>query len=328
MPPCFEPILAEVAPDRVEWRIIDHCTAVTRLYAIYEHFAHQLIVEHLSLLQTNFRFAELPPSVQVAYRSGLSKIMEKKDGPRYAEIDLAFVVNQYGLALGGKKFVLEPKAMLAHEQNLRLSELGKLFAASGMPGIESWISKSPSISVFFDCGDRVGGSAEAELAELIKYRNEAAHGGIVVDDVLGPETLAEFCTFMEVLCGAMADFVRHAGLACLLRSGAAEVRGTVNSCIKAGSVIVGPMVGKFAVGDTIYLFADGYAVSGDVLSIQLDDEDLALVNLEKERQLGLRLATQGRKGCAVVALVEMVEDRDSASDSDAALGVVEELVEC
>jgi hypothetical protein len=52
--PCFDLSIGstETAPDRLEWRIIDHCAAVTRIYAIYEQFAHEMIREHLSLLQS------------------------------------------------------------------------------------------------------------------------------------------------------------------------------------------------------------------------------------------------------------------------------------
>ena len=62
--PCFDLTLLSDAPDRLEWRIIDHCAAVTRLYAIYEQFAHEMGREHLNILQVHFKFGELPELVQ------------------------------------------------------------------------------------------------------------------------------------------------------------------------------------------------------------------------------------------------------------------------
>ena len=64
--PCFDPSLgsAETVPDQLEWRIIDHCAAVTRVYAIYEQFAHEMIREHLGLLQGRISFSDLPETIR------------------------------------------------------------------------------------------------------------------------------------------------------------------------------------------------------------------------------------------------------------------------
>lgn len=154
---CFhQPSLSfEAAPDRIDWRIIDHCAAVTRLYAIYEQFAHETIREHLSLVQKHKAFTSLPDGIQGAYRRGIAEILNKKDGPRYGHLNLSDLILQYGNALSGKDYVLEPLAMLIQEQNLRLSELTRIYADCGIINVSSWIEKHSKIEEFFAAGDRL-----------------------------------------------------------------------------------------------------------------------------------------------------------------------------
>lgn len=302
--PCFEPISAEIAPDRVEWRIIDHCTAVTRLYAIYEHFSHQMVREHLTLLQSHYAFPDLSSSVTTAYRSGVSRILDKKDGPRYSHIDLSTLISQYNDALSGQAYKLEPEAMLIHEQNLRLPELSRLMTASGIEALEKWVEAHKSIKAFFGDEDRLASTAGGELLTLIDYRNDAAHGGIVIDDVLGNEVLEEFCDFVSALCEAIADKVTLSGLDSLSSKGALGGQGKIESCLHGKSVIVGMMTGSFSVGDTIYLCGDDYCYARNIVSIQVDDVDTSQVILDTETELGLGLDGPGRKSARLFKLAK------------------------
>lgn len=58
--PCFDVnAIYSIAPANSEWRIIDHCSAVTRLYAIYERFVHELLREFLAFLEQNVPYSKL-----------------------------------------------------------------------------------------------------------------------------------------------------------------------------------------------------------------------------------------------------------------------------
>lgn len=301
---CFprELLLASSAPDRVEWRIIDHCATVTRIYAIYEQFAHEMIREHLALLQRFAKFDRLPEEVQNGYRRGLSIILEKKDGPRYGHLNLQGLIEQYSLALTAKSYSLEPLAMLIHEQNLRLPELGRIFANSGIPKMESWVEKNRSIRNFFEAGSRIGATAEGELSELIKYRNDAAHGSINVDDLLGLDFLYEFCDFTQALCSALAERVQLVGLEFLLTNGAASDHGKVTELFMDGRVVIANTSGTWAVGDKVYVCGDDYCWEREVTSLQLDDENIDGLSLTITSELGIGLSAPAKKNCRLVSL--------------------------
>ena len=302
-PPCMSlPLSSETAPDRIEWRIIDHCAAVTRIYAIYEQFAHEMIKEHIDLLQKNVVFSQLPNELKSAYRRGLATILEKKDGPRYGHIDLQDLVAQYGQALSDKPYVLEPLALAIQEQNLRIPELSRLMAACGIPNIGAWISKHASVLNFFSNGDRLAASAEHEMVELISYRNDAAHGSINIDDLPGLDYLYEFCDFVSAICEAITERVQLTGIECLLENGRAEIKGKADECIKSGMVLIGKMVGDFQIGDTIYLRGDDFCMAREITSMQIDNVDYENISFAAPTELGFAINRPGRKNAEIIAL--------------------------
>lgn len=321
-PSCFDFEFLTNAPDSVEWRIIDHCSAVTRVYSIYEDFAHGIIREHIRLLQDNYLFTDLPQRLQDSYRLGLSKVLEKKSGPRFGDIDLGVLVSQYNNALSGEPYSMESRALLIQEQNLRMSELNRLLAACGVEGVIDWVKQHESVRSFFDEQDRLSSSADSELDELIKYRNDAAHGGIVVDDLLGNHVLLELCDFTIALCEALAERVELEGVRNLSDLGRASKSGSVEMCIKSRRVVVGSMAGHFRIGDEVYLYGNGYCIRRRIESIQLDDVDKSEVLAEAPLVLGLGLDGEGRQGAHVFgpAMGDTAQSGDDAQSATADVG--------
>ncbi len=301
---CFnQPLLsAEAAPERLEWRVIDHCAAVTRIYAIYEQFAQEMVREHLSLLQTHVSFADLPDGLKSSYRRGLAEILEKKDGPRYGHLNLSDLIGQYDRALQGKPYLLEPLAMLMQEQNLRLPELKRIFTGCGIADVDSWIEKHRCIRAFFDKDRRLGASAEHEMVELIEYRNDAAHGSINIDDLPGLDYLFEFCDFISAVCEALSERAQLIGLECLIDSGAAEPRGKVSECIKSNRVLISEVTGAFTVGDIIYLCGDEYCMARSIMSLQIEGIDHPKVSLTEPTELGFAINEPGRKKARIITI--------------------------
>ncbi|TIR23999.1 MAG: hypothetical protein E5X34_13165 [Mesorhizobium sp.] len=302
--PCFDPAIMspETAPDLLQWRVIDHCAAVTRIYAIYEQFAHEMIREHLSLLQSRIPFGELPDSLRSSYRTGIAKILEKKDGPRFADLDLATLISGYDRALGGHEYVLEPRAMLMQEQNLRLPELQRFMSACGVDGVAHWIEQHPAIQSFFAVGGRLTATAASEMAELIEYRNDAAHGSIDITDIQNVNGLTEFCHFVAAVCEALAEKVQLAGLRMLQPHDQAAERGWVAQSLKKGLVAIGRMTGSFRIGDTVYLCGEAYCHERAVVSLQLDGVAQDEVNLAVATELGIQFDAPGKRNATVMVI--------------------------
>lgn len=295
----LEPIVQTV-PDRVEWRLIEHCSVVTRIYALYEQFAQEMIREHLSLLQGCSAYSNLCNELKVTHRKGISTILDKKDGPRYGGLDLSNLVEQYASALADKAYVLEPAAFLVQEQNLRLPELNRLFSGCGIFELASWIEAHDMLKAFFASGDRLGGSAEHEMRELIKYRNEAAHGSIEIDDLPGIDYLYEFCDFIAAVCSAIGERVQLASANKLIDSRKAIVGGKVSETFRDGQIIVGNFAGRYRIGDSILLQGLNYCTAVIVKSLQVNDQNRDEVVLDGGTELGIGISGCARKRASVI----------------------------
>jgi hypothetical protein len=302
--PCFDPALASIAtaPDRLEWRIIDHCAAVTRIYAIYEQFAQEMIREHLSLLQLRLTFFDLPDKLRSSYRSGIAKILDKKDGPRFADLDLSKLISEYDKALSGKDYTIEPRAMLMQEQNLRIPELDRFMNACGIDGVAAWVERHRAVTGFFAASDRIGASAASQMAELIKYRNDAAHGSIDIGDILNVNVLLEFCDFILAVCEALSERVQLAGLHALELHGHAFTLGKITESLRKGTVCIGPLTGTLKIGSKVYLCGQDYCLERTVVSLQLGGVGYEDIDLKSVTEVGMMFDTNGKKNAAIMTI--------------------------
>jgi hypothetical protein len=291
------------APTTSDWRVIDHGLAVTRIYVVYEQFAHEMIREHLVLMQNNIKFIDLPQNIQNSYRNGIAEILSKKDSSRYKDLDLTAIVTQYHNALTGGDYIFEAKAMLIHEQNLRLAELNRLFSGSGIGEIGGWIDRHRSLEEFFKKDSRLNASAEREMAQLVEYRNDASHGSVSVDNILALDYLLEFCDFIAALCDAISQLVQLIGLKFLSEAGRAITLGRVSELLKNNTVLIFEMKGKLSVGDTIYLKGNNYCFEREVISIQIDDVNQTRVDLAVPKEVGVAINGIGSRKAQIISLV-------------------------
>ncbi len=137
---CFDAgkILGEAA-DGINWRVIDHCAAVTRTYALFESFVMQILREYLAFLSGAYTLRSLGDEFSIRYTRGIGKILQEQGKHRYRDLDVAAVISGASDAMTGKSgYHLQAEALLRAEQNLRMSELHRLFSDCGLSGIENW----------------------------------------------------------------------------------------------------------------------------------------------------------------------------------------------
>ncbi len=92
-------ILKKDIPKTKEWRIYDHCAAVTKLYAIYENFVEDLIRDWLKLLPELFlNYDDLEERIRTTHQFGVGKLLLDLNKSRYEHLSIEEVIN--GLYLG------------------------------------------------------------------------------------------------------------------------------------------------------------------------------------------------------------------------------------
>lgn len=299
---CFD--LAHVfggAADATNWKVIDHCAAITRTYALFESFVQQILREYLSFLSGTYAFSALGASFRTKYSRGIGQLLVDQDKQRYQGLDLAGVISAANDAMTDKVgYQLQPEALLRAEQNLRMAELQRLFSQCGLSNLESWIARHPAVSEFFAAQSRLSETAASELKQIVDYRNEAAHGD--VDEVLGTDVLIEFTHFFEVLCRSILDFIQYDTLRRAKELGRLEIVGVITERLRDDIVVARVANSTLSIGDELYVFGKGLTMTAKLQSIQRDDVDMQAVTIVDEAEVGLRIGVRAKIGCELVRL--------------------------
>ncbi|MDJ0901975.1 MAG: MAE_28990/MAE_18760 family HEPN-like nuclease [Xenococcus sp. MO_188.B8] len=145
-------LLQKDIPNTKEWRIYDHCAAVTKVYAIYENFVEDLIRDWLRLLpELGTSYDNLEDRIRNTHQLGVGRMLLDLNKNRYKHLSVKDVIN--GLHLGVNnihRYELLPDAFLFHEQNLRREILDKLLADAGISNSWTWITRHKSMKNFIE----------------------------------------------------------------------------------------------------------------------------------------------------------------------------------
>lgn len=288
--------LMQNAPGATEWRVYDHCTVVTRLYAIYERFVEDLISDWLRLLPSIFPYLELEETIQNTHRTGVGRLLCDLKKNRFEHLSIDEVVRGllHGVT-GEEEYALLPDAFLLHEQNLWKGVLEQLFTGAGIPNAWGWVEKHRAIKHFVEKVRASENTAEGELKELISYRNDAAHG-TPIDNVLGSSALLELCDFVENLCQALAELMTYKVIERQKSIGQAREIGQITEWFKKSRAAVAKVEETtLSVGGMLFLVGEAYCQLATIESIQIDGVANDEVQTTSGMEVGLKLDVDARK---------------------------------
>lgn len=298
--------LKESAPSLNNWQIYDHCSVVTRLYAIYENFVEDIVTDWIVLLPTLFpNYSDLAEEVRSTHQSGVAQLLlelKKKKKSRFEHLSVEEVIR--GLFLGisnsDNQYDLVPEAFLLHDQNLRKEALEKLFAEAGIPKVWNWIEKHQDMKYFIEEVRANENTPEGELKQLIDYRNESAHGSVI--SFLDANTLIEFCSFVETLCRVLSELITYKILEKRKSSGQIKQIGKITEWFKKPNAGVATFKNiNLSIGDRVFLVNEGisYCQLAIVQSLQINGENQKEVKITDEIEVGLQFDIQARKNLIV-----------------------------
>jgi hypothetical protein len=297
-------VLMKGVPGVTEWRVYDHCAVVTRLYAIYERFVEKLITDWVRLLPSIFpRYVDLEETIQNTHRTGVGRLLCDLKKNRFEHLSIDQVIRGlfHGVT-GEEEYALLPDAFLLHEQNLWKGVLEKLFAGAGIQNAWGWVEKHRAVKHFLEVRANEN-TAEGKLEELIDYRNEAAHGPVIVT-FLSPNALLELCDFAETLCQALAELVTYKVVVRQKSIGQAKEIGQITrwfpACKAARAKIKETTL---LIGTSLFLIneASSYCQLVTIESIQMEEggvwveKEQVVINSE-EKVVGLKFDAEARKG--------------------------------
>jgi hypothetical protein len=299
-PVCAVPSGAfSISPDPTSWRIIDHCAAVTRSYAVFEMFVSELLREYLVFLAKSYKMSALGADFKRKFTRGVGQMLLDHDKPKYRVDDLQALLSNASDAISDKLgYQIAPEALLRLEQNLRMYELERLFAQCGLMGLKHWINRHQSVEHFFASESRLSDTAESELREIVEYRNTAAHREVA--DVLAPKLLVEIVDFFKVLCKTTTDLVTYDTLKRAKDLGAIDVVGSVIHTYRDNVIIVKVRNQDLNVGESLYAFEKGAVLITEIRGIQLEGTPHNYLRIDGEKEIGLQIGVKVRVGCELL----------------------------
>jgi MAE_28990/MAE_18760-like HEPN len=297
--------LLEVLPIEIGWQVYDHCAAVTRLYAIYEHFVEDLISDWLRLLpELILPYSTLGEKIQNTHREGVGRLLLDLNKNRFQHLSVEKVIQ--GLFSGvtdTDKYELLPEAFLMHEQNLRKEVLEKLLADTGIENAWKWIVNYRKIKNFVEEVRGSQNTAEGELKQLVDYRNEAAHGS--VDQILGIQELLDLCDFVESLCQSLAELVTYQLILQKKSVGQAKLIGTITEWFKQKNAAVAKVKEiTLSVGDHLWLVSDSssYCQVATIETIQINNIPKQQEQIISETEVGLKFDIDAKRGLSLYVI--------------------------
>jgi len=296
--------LLENIPQRKDWQICDHCTAVTQLYAVYESFVEKLILEWLQVVPQLFpNYLDLEPKIQNAHREGIGRLLIELNKNRFKELTAEKVMQGFLAGVtGSTTYELLPEAFLSQDQNLRQEVLEKLFADVGINKAWSWLIKYRKIKKFMVeiRGDQ--STAEAELKRFLDYRNDAAHGGvdkILINEILPTQDLLNLGIFVKALCHALAELVTYQIITRKEIINQAKQIGKVTEWFRQPRAAVAQVKEcTLSKGDSIWLIGEAisFCKIATIESMQIDGNAVERQEITTETEVGLKFNLDVKKG--------------------------------
>jgi hypothetical protein len=296
----IEPLIVGIQkalPDITDWRIYDHCASITRLYSIYEGFVDDLLTDWLTLVPSLIQnYAQLDSGIKKTHRQGVGQLLQDLDQKRYRHIQPQQILQglYYGLS-GQNPYELFPEAFLKHSQNLRKEILEGLFARSGISGCWHWVETYQGVQDFITNVRGNSNTPEAELQELLNYRNEASHN-YAITNVLTPNAILEKADFLEAVCLALVELVTNRILEYRIQLAQARQVGTITEVYKRSGAVVAMMSNiQLFVGQELYITSPAMCHMVRVESIQINDVPVDNFTIGMDIDVGLKLGELPKK---------------------------------
>jgi len=286
-------------PGNTDWRIYDHCAALTRLYAIFESFVEGILADFLGTIPSLIRYSDLGDGFHKEHRDGVAHILQRIETYRYRDLILSEIIKDYNLALSGEdEYRILPQSLLIHDQNLSLHIVDRLFTRLGIKDVINWITCHPQVKTFMNDVRGDQNTVESELKSFVQYRNEAAHG--VVNDVLSKEELLIHCDFIESLCQSMYERINHRVISRRLELDTAREIGHVTEEYRDNIIVALLKNTTVKIDDRLYFMSDSYCYSSAIVNLQVDDVDTNPVTVTDMREIGLKTAVKVKKKARII----------------------------
>lgn len=282
--------IQSISPSVAEWAVLEHSATISRLYALFEQFFETVVGDWVRFRTKDQPYTQLPEAFRKAYSEGFAVILSSTSRAQYAHLSEADMVLEYNAALTGKpSYNLTEECLTFHSNNLRWNDINDIFRRCGLDGFDNWVSNSTIMRNHFQSTQRIAEQANNKLTNFVQYRNDAAHGAVGLDEVLGSAGLEEYAVFIRSLSETVHQFLLKQALVFLEEDSRAQNVGLITEKF-SNNIAVGTLQGvALSRGQMIYVVSEKLCAPRNVLNLRVNDLDVQSVVLALPDQVGMAL---------------------------------------
>lgn len=304
-------------------RRFDYAAFAVALYASFERFIEAFIAEYAQFESRRLSYSELPSKLLTKHRSRTAEMLSRGrlgEG-RYAGLtELEVVKNLFDCLNGVKPYTLNKAAVIAHDVNLRVTEIDALFTIVGIEKVCDRVRRADALLNWYretkDLGEVVlqdGVPAtviEERINDLVDRRNEIAHGGDIPTELPGDNEMKDSISFMRAFAQSIFAIAAGAYLKAhhdLASDGHVElVQLSDAGPYKKGAVVVIEKPAKrLFIGQPVFVLIDFTGARwGRIQTLRVDDADVheVLPGADAPQGVGVGLDFRCPKGASLIAL--------------------------
>lgn len=300
-------------------RRFDYAAFSVSLYASFEKFIENLVAAYVRLKTRSSIYSDLPDSLQKKHLSRTAELLSRGrlgEG-RYSSLtELDAVRNLFDCLRGASPYVLNEAAIVAHDANLRASEIDAVFTAVGIENVCERVRTSDALTEWYREVKQLEkatleavpqSTVEEWLRDIVDRRNQVAHRGGSPDDLSGTDAMRESIRFI----GALGKSIFAIAVGRYLQSEHAQSHLSLNlregdGPYRNGSVVVveKPTIRLFVGQPLFVLLEAGGARWGRVQSLQVDGSEFDEIEADvvAENGVGIGLDFRCPRGATLFAL--------------------------
>ncbi|NOU30779.1 MAG: hypothetical protein HOO96_23010 [Polyangiaceae bacterium] len=308
-------------------RRFDYAAFTVALYASFEKFVENLITAYVRLEARRVDYAKLPQKLTDKHLTRTAELLWRRrvgEGRYVGMSELGVVRNLFACLSGAKPYVLNEAVVTAHDANLRAAEVDDVFGAVGIDNVCERACRADAIIAWY-CTDQAldmppqGGVKraviEGRLKDIVERRNQVAHRGGNVDNLLGGEAMGGSVAFIESLATAIFGLVVARYLETHHANSASRIELSLRageSRLRAGKVVIlDKPAQKLFVGQPVFvLMKTSGARWGRVQSLRIDGADVQEVasNANAPEGVGVGLDFKFPKGGTTLVALATEDD--------------------
>ncbi|MDR1677745.1 MAG: hypothetical protein LBS44_05050 [Deltaproteobacteria bacterium] len=311
-------------------RRFDYVAFAVALYSSFEKFVENLITEYVQLETRCVDYSQLLEKLQDKHLTGSAALLAQYkrlgEGRYIGMSKLGVVKNLFDCLNGNKPYTLNAAAVVAHNANLRTSEVDAVFGVVGIDKICDRICCADAMMAWYRTVKSLKAQPEngvprtvidERLKDIVDRRNQIAHRGSNPTELLGSVAMGDAVDFIKSLATSILGFVvgrylqtHHvASTNCIelaLRPGNSLYR-------KRTIVVVDKPAQRLFVGQPVFAIVKSTGARwGRIKSLRIDDSDIQEIeeNSSAPNGIGVGLDFKYPNG-ADEKLIALQEDDDT-----------------